>query len=213
MVSGKVLQMIGILDLNLGNLRSVSNAVYNLGYDFSVVTHAEHFETISHLIIPGVGSFDTAMQYANALQIKETVQSFAKQGKPVLGICLGMQLLADYGEEGGGSEGFGLIRGNVVKMTGAEGMRLPHVGWNTVILGGEHPVLHKCKDKVDYYFVHSYHLVCSTARNIIAKTEYGAEFCSIVAEKNVIGFQFHPEKSQNNGLLLLENFCEWDGKW
>ena len=205
--------MIGILDLNLGNIRSVSNAVYSLGYDVCVVTQAAHFETISHLIIPGVGSFDTAMHYANVLHIKETVQSFAKQGKPVLGICLGMQLLADYGEEGGGSEGFGLIRGNVVKMTGAEAMRLPHVGWNTVMLRSEHPVLHKCKDKVDYYFVHSYHFMCENTRNIVAETEYGVEFCSIIAEKNVIGFQFHPEKSQNNGLLLLENFCEWDGKW
>lgn len=202
--------MIGILDMDMGNLRSVANAVYQLGFDPEVVTQPAGLDGVSHLIIPGVGQFATAMRHIQALELYEPVRAFAASGRPVLGICLGMQLLAGTGSEGGEHAGLGLVPGQVRRLS--DGLRIPHVGWNRAILCRSHPVLGGLKPDRDFYFVHSYAYCCDDAADVVAETDYGSRFASIVGRGNVIGFQFHPEKSQVNGLRLIENFCNWDGQ-
>ena len=204
--------MIGILDADIGNLRSISKAVYSLGHDFVLVDKPSLLGGVSHLIIPGVGSFTDAMRRIEERDLKRPTREFAARGKPVLGICLGMQLLAARGEEGGDSAGLELIPGRVVRMAPGEGHRIPHVGWNSVHFQRQHPVLRHLRDGIDFYFVHSYSFSSSDPSTVLGITEYGRPFVSISGWKNVVGFQFHPEKSQDNGLRLLENFCAWDGR-
>ena len=129
-----------------------------------------------------------------------------------MGICLGMQLLSDWGEEGGGSAGLGLISGEAKRMPEERDLLLPHVGWNTVEFVKNHPVFQGVKNGIDCYFVHSYHFVCKSDEHVYGRSSYGRDFVSVVGRDNVLGFQFHPEKSQKNGLQLIENFCDWDGK-
>lgn len=203
--------MIGLLDIGMGNLRSVYNAVYTLGFDIETLDSASGLDDVSHLIIPGVGSFHSAMTVLESRGLKDPLRSFSVSGRPLLGLCLGMQLLADHGVEGGGAQGLGLIPGQVTKLSVSPDLRLPHVGWNTISIAREHPVFERVKRNVDCYFVHSYHLNCETQEHCLARTDYGPEFVSIAGNGNVLGFQFHPEKSQATGLLLLENFCRWDG--
>lgn len=204
--------MIGILDLEIGNLRSVTNAVYRLGFDPKLVSKPEELTDLTHLIIPGVGQFATAMRHAGERALVQPVKEFASAGRPTLGICLGMQLLATYGIEGGEVDGFDLIPGKVRRLSVEGGLRLPHVGWNRVILRHAHPVLEGLKPDRDFYFVHSYSFDCRDPEDALAETDYGARFVSVVARENVVGFQFHPEKSQANGLRLLERFCQWNGR-
>jgi len=204
--------MIGILDLDIGNLRSLSNAIYSLGYDFTLVANDSHFEELTHLVIPGVGAYATAMRHADERGLREPVKAFAGSGKPVLGICLGMQLLSSWGDEAGGAHGFGIVPGKVVQMEPGAGLNLPHVGWNGALLQREHPAFRGLKTGRDFYFVHSYHFVCDEPADALARTDYGIPFTSIVGRDNVLGLQFHPEKSQGNGLKLLENFCKWNGR-
>ncbi len=205
--------MIGILDIEMGNLRSLSKAIYSLGYDFVLVRAAQDLDSATHLMVPGVGNYRTAMSHVDAQGMREPIRAFAGTGRPVAGICLGMQILSATGEEGGDTQGLGLVPGRVVRMTPEGGLPLPHVGWNTTRLRRkDHPVFHKVKDGRDFYYVHSYHLRCYNPDHVLAETDYGADVAAIVGTGNVIGFQFHPEKSQANGLRLLDNFCAWDGK-
>lgn len=204
--------MIGILDNRMGNLRSVWNAVDELGFDPALVDDRVTLDELTHLIIPGVGHFRSAMQNLQETGRASTIRKFAASGRPVLGICLGMQLLASRGTEGGDLEGLGLIPGVVVKLPAGPGLRLPHVGWNTVHVRREHPVFRGLKPNRDFYFVHSYALRCDDEGDWLGETEYGDVFTCIAGRDNVIGFQFHPEKSQVSGILLLKNFCRWNGR-
>jgi glutamine amidotransferase len=150
------------------------------------------------------------MAHMQAQRLVEPIRAFALTGKPLLGICLGMQLLSSAGDEGGPTDGLGLVEGRVVRFENVP--RIPHVGWNEVRMQRPHPVFRKVKSGADFYFVHSYRFVCARAEDAIGLVEYGGQdHTSIVAKDNVLGFQFHPEKSQANGLRLVENFCEWDG--
>jgi len=204
--------MIAILDAHAGNIRSVFNAVYGLGYDVDVVSHLNNGDDYTHLIIPGVGSFYSVMSAVNSSSLRSEIVEFSESGRPTLGICLGMQMFADWGSEGGGSEGLGLIHGKVDSMDCADGLLMPHVGWNTVSFNMRHPCFEGIKDNVDCYFVHSYHFRCVDYKNVYASTDYGAEFSSVVGKGNVVGVQFHPEKSQSNGIKMIDNFCSWDGE-
>ncbi len=204
--------MIGLLNAEMGNIRSVYNAIYSLSFDIKVVKSGSELGGLSHLIIPGVGSYRSAMENINGNGLKESIRAFAESGKPVLGICLGMQLLSDHGEEHGNTEGLGLVPGKVTRFPDKKGFPLPHVGWNTVSFKARHPVFEGVKKGIDCYFVHSYRFICNNRENVYATTDYGEYFTSIVGKENVIGFQFHPEKSQANGLRMLENFCQWDGR-
>ena len=182
-----------------------------MGHDAEVIKYEELSDKYSHLIVPGVGSYKNALKNNNLSQAKEKVKQFLSTGRPMLGICLGMQLLSDWGEEHGGSEGLGLIPGKVIKLPQSDNLLLPHVGWNNVNFTKDHPVFDSVKTGIDCYFVHSYHFACSNNDHIYGHTNYGRNFTSIVARDNIIGLQFHPEKSQGNGLKLINNFCNWDG--
>jgi glutamine amidotransferase len=129
----------------------------------------------------------------------------------VLGICLGMQLLATAGVEGGLTPGLALVSGRVVPLAAKPGLRIPHVGWNEIHHRRKHPVLKGIRDDVDFYFVHSYRFAADDPRDVYAEAEYGEPFSAIVGRANVVGAQFHPEKSQANGLRILDNFCSWSG--
>lgn len=207
----KIKKMIAILDTNIGNLRSVHNAINSLGFKNKIITHLDINDDYSHLIIPGVGAFPYAMQQKDSANIKEKINNFASSRRPILGICLGMQLMSDFGEEGKGAKGFGLIAGKVIKIPNQQNLILPHVGWNTVNFKKEHPIFKGIKNRLDYYFVHSYHFKTDNEEHVLGTSHYGRDFASIVGKDNLVGFQFHPEKSQKSGLKLLENFCNWDG--
>jgi glutamine amidotransferase len=202
---------IGIIDVGIGNLGSLSNALYSQGWDSHFVSSPEDLEGLTHLILPGVGAFSAAVRRLHETLLFDQIREFAREGNPVMGICLGMQLLADRGSEGGDEFGLGLVSGRVVPIT-AQGFRLPHVGWNSVKYTQSHPLFEGIRNDVDFYFVHSYKFMTDFSDNILSITDYGEIFPSIIGCKNVIGLQFHPEKSQVNGLRLLDNFCLWDGK-
>lgn len=204
--------MIAILDCEMGNLQSVFHGVDSMGYDCEILKSSEVSEENTHLILPGVGNYHQVMTSQDIENVKETVLNFAETGRPILGICLGMQLLSDWGDEGGGKEGLGLIGGKVERMFEDEANRLPHVGWNSVNFQQDHPLFFGLKDNLDFYFVHSYQFKPRHNESIFATTNHGRDFTSVVAMKNIIGVQFHPEKSQTNGLKMLENFCAWDGQ-
>lgn len=203
--------MIGILDIGMGNLRSVQNAIYHNSFDPIVVTDAENFDDLTHLILPGVGNFSAAIPGMECRQLKQPILDFVASGRPLLGTCLGMQLLMSFSEEGGTHAGLGLIAGKVKRLSG-ENLRVPHVGWNILNMTQPHPVFQGIKSGRDFYFVHSYSAICEDEADLFGTTEYGGAVTAVVGRANVIGTQFHPEKSQVNGLRLIENFCRWDGK-
>jgi glutamine amidotransferase len=213
------LERIGLLRTPIGNLKSVWNAVYELGFDPIFVDETSDFDSLTHLIIPGVGNFRAVMQELDARGLSDIVRDFAGSGRPTLGICVGMQLLAAIGTEGAASDGeegtvttgFGLIDARVDRLPADKQTPLPHVGWSTVEFRRPHPVTEGIKQGRDFYFVHSYAMHCNDEQASIGVTNYAVDFTSVVGKDNVVGFQFHPEKSQANGLKLLENFCRWDG--
>jgi len=200
---------IGIVDVGIGNIGSLRNAVLSQGWDVVSVQAEDDLEAITHLLLPGVGAFGAAMEQLARAGLVEPIRRFAMAGRPLMGICLGMQLLADRGAEGGDAAGLALIPGQVVAMTHSH-LPLPHVGWNEAHQLRPHPVLRGIRDDIDFYFVHSFRLAAGDATAVLAETEYGERFPSIVAKGSVIGTQFHPEKSQTNGLRMLDNFCAWD---
>jgi glutamine amidotransferase len=204
--------VIGILDLGMGNLRSLSNAIHHNGFDVEVTENETPFESFTHLIIPGVGHFRAAMAAVEDRNLRPHIQAFAATGKPVLGVCLGMQLLSATGTEGGESQGLGLIAGTVRRLELGPDYRVPHVGWNSLSLTRPHPVYEGLKADRDFYFVHSFAVVCDRREDVLGETDYGGPVTAAVGHANVVGFQFHPEKSESNGLKLLENFCLWDGR-
>jgi len=203
---------VGIVNLQIGNLRSVSNAVDSFGHDHRIVDSPDDMGSLTHLILPGVGSFHTAMRRMNERSLYQPIRDFVASGRPVLGVCLGMQLLGSRGEEGEDTVGLALIPGEVRKFNSRVVQHIPHVGWNSVEFRASHPVFKDVRTGVDFYFVHSYHFKPSREESVLGMTDCGEKFASVVAHENVVGFQFHPEKSQANGLRLLDNFCGWDGR-
>jgi glutamine amidotransferase len=204
--------MIGIVDYGMGNLRSLRNALAHVGIDAEIVTDAPGIERSERLILPGVGAFGRAMENINARQLAPPIRAHADAGKPLLGICLGMQLLASKSLEFGENAGLGLIPGEVVPLPDDAAHPVPHVGWNDVRLTRPHAAFEGTKKNVDYYFVHSFHFRPVSGDDALGVTEYGAPFTSVVARGNVLGCQFHPEKSQASGLAILERFSSWSGK-
>jgi glutamine amidotransferase len=202
--------MIGILDIGMGNLRSVENAVYQNGFDPAVVGATANLDDLTHLILPGVGNFSAAVPELMGRRLKQPILDFVASGRPLLGTCLGMQLLMSMSEEGGINEGLDLISGPVRHLS-VEGLRVPHVGWNVLNVVKPHPIFEGIKSRCDFYFVHSYAAVCERESDLLATTDYGGDVTAVVGHSNVVGVQFHPEKSQLNGLRLIENFCRWDG--
>lgn len=200
--------MIGIVDYNMGNLASVQNAFAKLGCETVIESNPQKFQEYDKLILPGVGAFGDAMQHLQERNMVEALQNYAKSGKYMLGICLGMQLLFDSSEEFGKHSGLGIIKGEVKSFDITafdEPLKVPHMGWNRMFTPS-HPLFLNLDEEHYLYFVHTYHVVCANKENIIGRTNYGYEFTSAVASENVFGIQPHPEKSHENGLKILENF-------
>jgi len=202
--------MIAIVDYNMGNLASVKNAFAKLGKDTVVESDPTKFKEYDKLILPGVGAFGDAMEHLRERNMVEALREFAKSGKYMLGICLGMQLLFESSEEFGNHEGLGLIKGDVKPFESTkfeENLKVPHMGWNRMFTK-EHPLFDGLDEEHYLYFVHTYHVNCADENDIIGETYYGYKFTSAVACGNVFGIQPHPEKSHDNGLKILENFIK-----
>ncbi len=202
--------MIAIVDYNMGNLASVKNAFAKLGKDTVVESDPTKFKDYDKLILPGVGAFGDAMEHLRERNMIESLKEFAKSGKYMLGICLGMQLLFESSEEFGNHEGLGLIKGDVKSFDNArfeENLKVPHMGWNRMFTK-EHPLFNGLDEEHYLYFVHTYHVSCKNENDVIGETYYGYKFTSAVACGNVFGIQPHPEKSHKNGLKILENFIK-----
>ena len=200
--------MIGIVDYNMGNLASVTNAFALLGEEVKVESDPSKFKSYDKLILPGVGAFGDAMAHLNERDMVVSLQEYAKSGKYMLGICLGMQLLFESSEEFGNHKGLGLIQGGVHHFDTSRfesELKVPHMGWNRMFTK-EHPLFEGMDEAHYLYFVHSYHVTCKNSQNIIGESEYGYRFTSAVANENVLGIQPHPEKSHKNGLQILKNF-------
>ncbi len=202
--------MITVVDYGMGNLHSVENALRYLSIPAQVSNNPDVIAKSKKLILPGVGSFHKAMQHLNQTGIATAIKEAAAHDADILGICLGMQLLAEYGEEGAGegnlTEGLGFIDGNVVHMKPVNPqLKIPHMGFNQVKQQPGLYLFDGINSESDFYFVHGYQFVTS-ASNVGGTTEYGDLFTSVVIKNNIAGVQFHPEKSQSNGLKLLRNF-------
>ena len=205
------MESIGIIDLGIGNIGSLRGALFNEGYDPCLIDSAEDVEDCSHLLLPGVGSFFEGMKRLERAGFSTAIKKHVSDSKPLMGICLGMQMLASYGFEGGGCEGLDLIPGTVEKLPSRDGSRLPHVGWNGIDPAKQHPLFSGVKPNVDFYFVHSYAVRVVNNDSVLSTTDHGVTFTSSISKGSVVGVQFHPEKSQKNGLKILDNFCQWDG--
>lgn len=206
--------MIGIVDYNMGNLASVINAFAKIGADATLESNPAKLETYDKLILPGVGAFGDAMEHLKENGMDEAVKAFAATGKPLLGICLGMQLLFESSEEfaknGNNTKGLGLIPGEVVAFDESKfdhSLKVPHMGWNELFVQKETALFSEMKKDFYLYFVHSFHAVCDD-QYAIGKTHYGYEFVSAVQNGNIYGIQPHPEKSHENGLRIIENFSK-----
>lgn len=195
--------MMGILDYGMGNLGSVRQALERIGSQAKVVGRKGEIAACDALVIPGVGSFNAAMKKLYAFQGE--IKEFAYAGRPVLGVCLGMQVLFERGSEGGNCSGLGLLEGNVEKL---RARKLPHVGWNQANAKAGSKLFEGVAKDSWFYFVHSYACNPYNKREIAATTDYQETFVSAVESKNVFGVQFHPEKSGTTGEKLLKNFSE-----
>lgn len=201
--------MIAIIDYGMGNLYSVKNALDFLGVDSIITSKKEDLEIADKLILPGVGAFQDCMLNLEKSGLKETITDLVlKQKKPLLGICLGMQVLFESSEENGYTKGFGFIKGNVIKMEDTN-VRIPHIGWNDLCFVKETPLKDKFLKAPFVYYVHSYYASGYNEEDLIAYSEYGnMKICGVILHDNIIGCQFHPEKSAEDGLKILKYFVE-----
>lgn len=199
--------MITIIDYGMGNLGSIQNMIKKVSGKSFITSSIDDILKAEKLILPGVGSFDQAMLNLKSLGLIEVIKQKVNQGTPLLGICLGMQLLANGSEEGT-LKGLGLIEGDVIKFPVDINSKIPHMGWNIVNYKTENTLFKDFEkfDETRFYFVHSYYFKCKNEQNELGITPFGMNFCSSVAHKNVYGVQFHPEKSHKFGMQLMHNF-------
>ena len=201
---------IAIIDYDMGNVKSVENAINHIGsYDIVITDNAEIIKNSDVIILPGVGAFPDAMDKLTQRELVDVLNhEVLVEKKPVLGICLGMQLLFDSSDEISEQPGLGWIPGKVVYIKPSENLRVPHVGWNSLILKKTESVFNYLNNDKDFYFVHSLWAKCPD-EFVLASFDYGQEMTASVQKDNVIGMQFHPEKSQKNGILAIKSFLDW----
>ncbi|MFV7790552.1 imidazole glycerol phosphate synthase subunit HisH [Aliarcobacter lanthieri] len=202
--------MIGIVDYGVGNIKAFANIYKNINIPFKIVKDISELENITKLILPGVGSFDHAMTSLQNSGMKEKLDELVLEKKiPVIGICVGMQMLAKSSDEGI-LNGLGWIDGVVKKFDKSKinNAPLPHMGWNTLNIEKKNKIFENLDENPRYYFLHSYYFECTNREDVIATANYGEEFDCIINHKNIYGIQCHPEKSHNNGIQLLKNFGE-----
>lgn len=199
--------MIRIVDYGMGNLRSVQKAFERLGVPAEIVATPEAIRSAEKLVLPGVGAFRDAIHELDRLGLSDPIREHIRADKSFLGICLGLQLLFDVSYEDGEWRGLGVIPGTVIRFPALPELKVPHMGWNSLLPVGRQPLLEGIPAGASVYFVHSYHVVPDDESVIAARTEYGIPFVSMVARGRMFATQFHPEKSQKVGLRLLDNFA------
>ena len=213
------MSIIAVVDYGMGNLRSVAKALEHVAHNQSVIvtSDAQAIEQADRVVFPGQGAARDCMKELSERKLNQVVLKAATE-KPFLGICMGMQVLLAHSEENKGIDCLGLYPGEVrffgndLKDSSGEKLKIPHMGWNQVKQQGEHPLWQGIEDNSRFYFVHSYYMDPADPALVTATTEYGIEFVSGIGRDNVFAVQFHPEKSAADGLQLLKNFAQWDGK-
>ncbi|HCW53051.1 MAG TPA: imidazole glycerol phosphate synthase subunit HisH [Clostridium sp.] len=203
--------MIVIIDYGMGNLKSVSNALNHLNLENKISDDINEIRNADGLILPGVGAFPDAMETIEKKGLDKVIKEEVQKGKPLLGICLGMQLLFEKSYEGIEKNGLGLIKGNIVKMNEDKenNIKIPHIGWNNLVYNRKHSIINNIEEGKFVYYVHSYYAQSYNDEDLIAYSEYGDnKIPGLVSHNNVIGAQFHPEKSGEYGLKMLRNFGE-----
>lgn len=199
--------MISIVDCGTGNLRSVEKGFTSQGIPARLISRPGEVEDSDGLVLPGQGAFGDYVANLREREMTAPVTDFIRSGRPFLGICMGFQALFEASEEAPGESGLGIFRGRVVRFSGlADGMKVPHMGWNRVRVPSANPVFEGIPDRSWFYFVHSYHVVSEEEGIDTLVSDYGGEFAAGIASENVFAFQFHPEKSSDYGLAILRNF-------
>lgn len=202
--------MIAIIDYGMGNLRSVEKGFHKIGIDARVTGNPLIIEDASGIVLPGVGAFRDCMRNLEKASLIESIIRAIEKGKPYLGICLGLQILFTESEEFGLTEGLNLLKGKVVRFRfEKEDLKIPHMGWNNIKIKKRAPLLEGVEDNSFFYFVHSYYVVPEDREIITTTTDYGLEFTSMIWKDHIFATQFHPEKSQSNGLRILKAFGDF----
>ncbi len=200
--------MIAIIDYQMGNLRSVQKGFEKVGHEATITSDPAVLEQAEKVVLPGVGAFGDAIAELERRELVEPIRRIVDSGKPFLGICLGLQLLFDVSYEGGAHEGLGIVPGEVVRFDLPAEFKVPHMGWNQLNFRQPSPLVAGLAEGVYCYFVHSYYVVPKDRAVIAAETDYGGPFCSMIRRDNLFATQFHPEKSQRDGLQMLANFAQ-----
>ena len=213
--------MLCIIDYGIGNLRSIEKALQAVGADVLRSDRPEDILAADRVVLPGVGAFGACADEIRARELVDTIHEVIAHGTPLLGVCVGLQLLFDFSDEMGHHAGLGVIPGRVTRFLPSYAvasagideeedpplLKIPHMGWNTIAPKRSSPLLKDLPDSAHFYFVHSYHAIPETSSDVLAYTHYGTDFPAIVQRNNVFGVQFHPEKSHSNGLTVLKNFA------
>ncbi|MCX6165443.1 MAG: imidazole glycerol phosphate synthase subunit HisH [Ignavibacteriae bacterium] len=203
--------MIGIVDYGMGNLLSVKSAFEMIGADVKICKDSNELQNFEKIVLPGVGAFGDCIKNLEEKNfISKLNEEILVKEKPILGICLGMQVMAKTGYEGGNFKGLGWFDADVeLLIPNDSNLKIPHIGWNNISYKKDFPLFKNLPSSPDVYFVHSYYMNCENEENICATAEYGGNFTAAVCKKNIFATQFHPEKSQDYGLKILENFIKW----
>lgn len=198
--------MVGIIDYDAGNIKSVEKAIIKLGNEAVITRDKEVLSKCDHLILPGVGAFGDAMEKIRMYDLEGFIHEQVNLGKPFLGICLGLQLMFASSDETPGVKGLGLLPGKILRIPDHEGLKIPHMGWNSLKIDPTKKLFEGIEDGSYVYFVHSYYLMCENEEDVAATTEYSTLIHAAVEHDNIYACQFHPEKSSDVGLKILENF-------
>ncbi len=200
--------MLAIIDYGMGNLRSVQKGFEKVGHEATVSSDPAVIATAEKIVLPGVGAFEDAMAELTRRKLVDPILEAIDGGRPFLGICLGLQLLFEVSHENGEHKGLGVLKGECVRFDLPPEYSVPHMGWNQISIPGRPPILEGIAEGTYFYFVHSYYVVPGDRQVIATETDYGVQFCSMIWRDNMFATQFHPEKSQSDGLRILKNFAE-----